>query len=84
MRDEIVFMSREELERYAIELRKQIRNYKVYLYDENGTQYKFETVYKKNYGWWLFHNLVVHPLVGLLPVGLLFRLHEYSSVRMRR
>ena len=84
MKDQVKFMSREELERYAIELRQQLRKYRVFLYDENGQQYKFETVYKRNYGWWLFHNLISHPLVGLLPFGLFFRLHEYSSVRMRQ
>lgn len=35
-------------------------------------------------GWWWLHNLVVHPLLGLLPVAAIVRLHDWSSGRLAR
>lgn len=32
--------------------------------------------------WWLTHNCVVHPLIGLLPFEACFRLHDYTSDRL--
>lgn len=34
--------------------------------------------------WWWLHNLVVHPLLGLLPVAVVVRLHDWSSGRLAR
>ncbi|MCX4245623.1 hypothetical protein [Paraliomyxa miuraensis] len=35
-------------------------------------------------GWWWLHNVVVHPLLGLLPVAAMVRLHDWSSARLSR
>lgn len=29
--------------------------------------------------WWVFHNCIVHPLAGLIPIGPVLRLHDLSS-----
>ena len=36
----------------------------------------------KHYLWWLFHNCIAHPLIGLIPIKVMFRLHDWSSHRM--
>jgi hypothetical protein len=32
--------------------------------------------------WWLLHNCVIHPLIGVLPIKPIFDLHDWSSVRL--
>lgn len=32
--------------------------------------------------WWLVHNCVSHPLIGILPLKPLFRFHDWTSYRM--
>jgi hypothetical protein len=32
--------------------------------------------------WWVIHNVVAHPLIGLLPFRPLFRFHDWTSERM--
>lgn len=34
------------------------------------------------HAWWIAHNTVAHPLIGLLPVGPFFRLHDWTSRKM--
>ncbi len=34
-------------------------------------------------GWWLFHNLVAHPLIGMLPIQATFDLHDWSAEKMK-
>ena len=41
---------------------------------------KFGAFY--HYTWWLAHNVVVHPLIGLFPFKPLFKLHDWSSHQM--
>lgn len=36
----------------------------------------------QHYGWWLAHNLVAHPLIGLIPLKPLFAFHDWTSRRM--
>lgn len=36
----------------------------------------------RQYACWLFHNLVAHPLIGLLPFRPLFQLHDWTSHHM--
>lgn len=36
----------------------------------------------QHYTWWLVHNVVAHPLIGLFPFKPLFRLHDWTSHRM--
>jgi hypothetical protein len=62
--------------------------------DEDGAQFRFverkvlfEKAYKRfpharYYWWWLVHNIVSHPLIGLLPVKMFFNLHDWTSRRM--
>ncbi len=35
-----------------------------------------------HYCWWLIHNLISHPLIGLFPVKPFFRLHDWTSHHM--
>jgi len=32
--------------------------------------------------WWLVHNLVAHPLIGLIPVKRSFDFHDWTSYKM--
>lgn len=32
--------------------------------------------------WWALHNVVSHPLIGLVPIKLFFRFHDWTSRRM--
>ncbi len=32
--------------------------------------------------WWLVHNLVAHPLIGILPFKPFFAFHDWTSHRM--
>jgi hypothetical protein len=36
----------------------------------------------RHMSWWLLHNCVIHPLIGVLPIKPLFDLHDWSSVRL--
>ena len=31
------------------------------------------------YFWWTIHNMVAHPLIGLIPNKLFFEFHDYTS-----
>ena len=33
-------------------------------------------------GWWLLHNNVAHPLLGLFPCGLTFLFHDWTSRKL--
>jgi hypothetical protein len=59
--------------------------------DESGSENRFasrranvrhEGVVIKHRAWWLVHNLVAHPLIGILPVSWAFRFHDYTSRMM--
>ncbi len=48
---------------------------------------KFDTLYKtlpraRYYAWWVIHNCVSHPLIGLLPIGKTFKFHDWTSRKM--
>ncbi len=32
--------------------------------------------------WWLLHNLVAHPLIGIFPLTPLFIFHDWTSRRL--
>lgn len=32
--------------------------------------------------WWVIHNCVSHPLIGVLPFRPFFRFHDWTSVKM--
>lgn len=32
--------------------------------------------------WWFVHNNIAHPLIGVLPIRVFFRFHDYTSRRM--
>jgi hypothetical protein len=32
--------------------------------------------------WWLVHNLIAHPLIGILPVRFAFKFHDWTSRQM--
>lgn len=36
-----------------------------------------------HFGWWLVHNLVAHPLIGVAPVSPTFRFHDWTSHKMQ-
>jgi hypothetical protein len=29
--------------------------------------------------WWMVHNCIAHPLMGIAPVQLFFNFHDYTS-----
>lgn len=33
-------------------------------------------------GWWVIHNCIAHPMIGLLPSGATFWLHDYTSRKL--
>jgi hypothetical protein len=32
--------------------------------------------------WWIFHNLFVHPAIGVAPISAMFRLHDWTADKM--
>lgn len=38
----------------------------------------------KHLGWWLIHNVIAHPLIGVLPVHFALQFHDYTSRQMHR
>lgn len=32
--------------------------------------------------WWVTHNCIVHPLVGILPIKPMFKIHDFTSNRL--
>jgi len=51
---------------------------------EDGSQKRFDTVFKNHYGWWLVHNLIAHVMIGVLPIKACFDFHDYTSRKMRQ
>ncbi len=61
---------------------------------ENGSEERFEqrqTVWHeqtqhfpkiKHLGWWLVHNCVAHPLIGLCPLHFAFEFHDWTSRKL--
>ena len=49
---------------------------------------KFQHTYKghnprlRHYGWWLLHNVVAHPILGIIPCRLTFAFHDWTSSRL--
>lgn len=60
--------------------------------DEDGSEERFATdivAYDADqrpravlFAWWLLHNLVAHPLIGVLPLKPFFSFHDWTSRRM--
>jgi len=36
----------------------------------------------KHYFWWLLHNLVAHPAIGIAPVRPAFEFHDWTSRKL--
>jgi hypothetical protein len=36
----------------------------------------------QHYFWWMIHNLVAHPMIGLLPIKVSFRFHDWTSHKL--
>lgn len=34
--------------------------------------------------WWIMHNVVSHPLIGILPFKPFFQFHDYTSVKINK
>jgi hypothetical protein len=32
--------------------------------------------------WWVVHNVLSHPLIGLIPVKVAFKFHDWTSYKM--
>lgn len=32
-----------------------------------------------HHAWWVLHNCVAHPMIGICPVEVAFRFHDYTS-----
>ncbi|MBI3632061.1 MAG: hypothetical protein HY225_01275 [Candidatus Vogelbacteria bacterium] len=62
--------------------------------DEYGSQERFYDripLFKKAYSsfpvlryylWWLVHNCVSHPLIGIAPIKIFFVFHDWTSTKM--
>jgi hypothetical protein len=38
----------------------------------------------RHHGWWLLHNVVAHPVLGVLPVPAAVRFHDWTSRHLNR
>ena len=36
----------------------------------------------QHYFWWLIHNLVAHPMIGVFPIKKSFQFHDWSSHKL--
>ena len=36
----------------------------------------------QHYAWWLIHNLVAHPAIGVLPIKASFDFHDWTSRKL--
>lgn len=36
----------------------------------------------KHWGWWFVHNVIAHPLIGLLPFHFAFEFHDWTSRKL--
>lgn len=36
----------------------------------------------QHYFWWVMHNCITHPLIGLIPVKPFFQFHDWTSVKL--
>lgn len=36
----------------------------------------------RHYGWWVLHNCVAHPLMGILPINWFFEFHDWTSRKL--
>lgn len=32
-----------------------------------------------HHGWWIVHNCIAHPLIGIAPIKSFFKFHDYTS-----
>jgi hypothetical protein len=60
--------------------------------DETGAEERYQSrievfkkddkpVYKHHY-WWLLHNCIAHPLIGVLPCKSTFDFHDWTSKKI--
>jgi len=38
----------------------------------------------RHYVWWLVHNCIAHPLLGLIPIEPLHNFHDWTSKKLNR
>lgn len=48
---------------------------------ENGSQDRYDARPRHRL-WWLIHNCVAHPLIGILPYKPFFDFHDYTSAKI--
>ena len=46
--------------------------------DESGSEERFRAR-PRHAIWWLIHNCVAHPMIGVLPIKATFDFHDYTS-----
>lgn len=46
------------------------------------TEAKTTAFLVKHRAWWLIHNLVAHPLIGVVPTKTTFDFHDWTSRKM--
>jgi hypothetical protein len=37
-----------------------------------------------HHGWWLIHNIIAHPLIGIAPCRATFQFHDWTSEKLNR
>ena len=40
------------------------------------------TWWPRHYFWWFVHNSVVHPILGIMPLEFVFKIHDYTSEKL--
>lgn len=55
---------------------------------EDGSEERYYKDKKPNkivhYFWWMVHNCVVHPLIGVAPIKSLFNFHDWTSRKIHQ
>ena len=36
----------------------------------------------RHHFWWVFHNCIAHPLIGIMPTKKTFALHDWTSKKL--
>jgi hypothetical protein len=50
--------------------------------EERYKKRQLDVPWAKHQFWWFVHNNIAHPLIGVLPIRVFFRFHDYTSRRM--
>jgi len=49
----------------------------------SNVEFSSEIPVPKNIKWWVIHNLIIHPMIALIPCKLTFNWHDISAKNMQ-